>query len=260
MGRKRKNPTNEPVVGNTGPVQETVSPGPGVAELPPEDGNTNPETMGPANAAGDPGASSEEEGALVDASYEVVAEESTPPEPEPVKELCKEYLRRNFTPEEMGTLGQQMSRAHQELVHVNENLATIKADFKSRITNLENEVSNFSRQIAAGHTMDYVECVVTRDFDKKRVIIHRADTGELVRERRMTLEEQQRSLLSPETPADVAEHFGAPPPPEDGAAVAKEAPPGDGAAGEAPPAGETLPPPPPATTSVAGLGEDYIPL
>lgn len=135
---------------------------------------------------------------------------AAPPEP---PETCKEYLRRNFTPEECLILGAKMSQAYMELAKVNEDLASIKADFKGRITNLEGEVSNYSRMLNAGYEMTNVDCVVTRDHDRKMVIITRMDTGEFVRERKMTIDELQRPLLPPETPQspeDLGAHFGVP--------------------------------------------------
>jgi hypothetical protein len=110
-------------------------------------------------------------------------------------------------------MGRKMGQAHQELVRLNEDLASIKADFKSRITNKEGEISNYSRMLNAGHEMANIECEVVRDHKDKMVRIYRLDTGDFVRERRMTLDEQQRSLLPPETEEEVAAHFGVESPP-----------------------------------------------
>lgn len=144
-------------------------------------------------------------GEATDPAVETAAETAATTEP---KETCKEWLRRNFTAEELLIMGRKMSEAHQQLVKLNEDLTTIKADYKSRITALEGEVSNYARMWSTGYEMTYIKCEVVRDHETKMVRICRLDTGEFVRERRMTLDEQQRSLLPPETMGKVAEHFG----------------------------------------------------
>ncbi len=168
-------------------------------------------------------------------------EEAAPPHPQ---ETCKEYLRRYFTPEEREILANQADQAHAELIQANEEKATFNANIKSRITNLEGEIARLHRLRQAGFEMDHIECVITRDFNAKEVLIHRADTGDFVRKRRMTLDEQQRSLLTPETAGEVAEHFGLQPGAETEGAAAALAGEEEGSkpgAGSAPPTVEDSP-------------------
>jgi hypothetical protein len=187
---------------NLDPPKEEVT-GPGQEPQPASPGNESQDPGGEKLTTGE-GASASQEGEVVNAELVETAEASPP-------ETCKEYLRRYFTSEEREILANQADQAHGELIQANEEKATFNANIKSRITNLEGEIARLHRLRQAGFEMDHIICVVTRDYDRKMVLIHRSDTGEFVRERRMTLDEQQRSLLPPETKEEVAEHFGVEP-------------------------------------------------
>lgn len=211
MGRKKKSPDPP-----NGSGQETPLAGPPDEKM----------TLGEENLNTDQSAGTTEE-----------ATAENKPEDEP-QEICKEYLRRYFSPEEREILANQADQAHAELILANEEKASFNANIKSRITNLEGEIARLHRLRQAGFEMDHIKCVITRDYEDKMVRIHRADNGEFVRERRMTLDEQQRPLLPPETEEEVAEHFGAEPSPENT----------HGEEGE----GEGTMPPPPAPEEGAG--------
>jgi len=134
------------------------------------------------------------------------AQAATPPmtfSPEPAVEVedapakvetCKEYLKYTFTPDEREALASEMSRNIVDLSSAREELDTIKAQYKSRITALEGEVSGSARKLHAGYEMRNIECRVERDYDAKLIRIYRLDSGDLVREKAMTTEELQRRL------------------------------------------------------------------
>lgn len=112
-------------------------------------------------------------------------------------EMCKRTLRCELTAVERDALATRQSRAIEELSSQKEELDTIKAQYKAKITSLEGEVASTARIINAGYQMKNVDCRVYRDFNRKVVMIYRQDTDpeEMVEQRPMTTDELQRKLF-----------------------------------------------------------------
>ena len=122
------------------------------------------------------------------------------PVPEAEKEapeMCKRTLKCFLTRDEKEALANRQSQAIEELASQKEELDTIKAQYKAKITGLEGEVAGSARTINAGYQMKNVDCRVYRDFNRKVVMIFRQDTDpeEMVEERPMTTDELQRKLF-----------------------------------------------------------------
>lgn len=122
------------------------------------------------------------------------ADEETP-------KTVSEYLKHHFTAEERLKLSEQLSQAVMERSAAEEELQTVKADFKSRITRAEATIADCARKINTGYEMRSVECELVKDFATNTVRYRRLDTGEIVRERAMTAVERQRSLELVSPPA-----------------------------------------------------------
>lgn len=133
-----------------------------------------------------------EEGTPVEADFEVEPEEK--PKPEIIKRWLKVYLK----PEQRETLASKMSADIMALTTTREELASIRDQYKSKITALEGEISAAARLLHAGFEMGNVECQVVRDYDFKIVNVVRMDTWETVESRRMTPDEMQRHLFREE--------------------------------------------------------------
>ena len=116
-----------------------------------------------------------------------------------------EYLKHRFTAEERLKLSEQLSQAVMERSAAEEELQTVKADFKSRITRAEATIADCARKINTGYEMRNVECELVKDFTTNTIRYQRLDTGEIVRERAMTSEERQRTLelVAPPTPQSL---------------------------------------------------------
>lgn len=130
------------------------------------------------------------EGAPVEAEFEVEPEEK----PETVKRWLKVYLK----PEQRETLASKMSADIMALSQAREELATVRDQFKSKITALEGEISSAARLLHAGYEFGNVECQVVRDYADKTVRIMRLDTWEVAESRPMTVDEMQRHLFREE--------------------------------------------------------------
>jgi hypothetical protein len=112
-------------------------------------------------------------------------------------EIVKRTLKCVLTNQERVELANRQSQAIEELASQKEELDTIKAQYKAKITALEGEVAGSARIINAGYQMKNVDCRVYRDFNRRVVMIFRQDTDpeEMVEQRAMTTDELQRKLF-----------------------------------------------------------------
>ena len=84
----------------------------------------------------------------------------------------------------------------------------VKADYNKRLKDLSGVVNDLARKVHAESEDRPVECTVFKDFVHNNVKITRLDTGEVLDDRIMTVEEMQRSFVD-ERPDDnvVDGHF-----------------------------------------------------
>jgi hypothetical protein len=109
---------------------------------------------------------------------------------------CKEFLRYDFTEEEMKTKASELSLALQRKERAEMDQKAAQAQFKERIEAQTNIISRVSREYQAGYEYRDIECSVefhTPTPGSKRIT--RIDSGELVRECAMRGEELQENLF-----------------------------------------------------------------
>jgi hypothetical protein len=106
-----------------------------------------------------------------------------------------ELVQYNFTNEELRLLGEQMAREAQMVYDLRDKKKENAAALAVAVTEAEGRVSNLARKINERHEMRDAECMVllhTPRAGMKSMV--RVDTGEIVREERMTVDELQEKL------------------------------------------------------------------
>ena len=115
------------------------------------------------------------------------------------KETSTEYLRYDFRPEEIQEMGKSLAEQYNKQSQIEEEFDAVKAQFKERTTRVDQEIGRLSRLITTQFEMRNVECRMfwhapTTGF----CTVVRTDTGEVIKERVMTMEERQDLLPFPD--------------------------------------------------------------
>lgn len=99
-----------------------------------------------------------------------------------------------ITDPEYKEIGLKMGGANQEIIQAENELKSVKSQFKSRIDSAKTRRDEYAAIINAGHQQRQVECLEVKDFFENTITLIRLDTGEVVRTRTMTTAERQRGL------------------------------------------------------------------
>lgn len=116
-----------------------------------------------------------------------------------------EFLRYEFTEDEVRERSKKLALAVQTQVQAQEEQKAAVAQFKDRIESCVSQIGRLSRDINMGWEMRTVDCRVeyhTPVMGTKRV--SRIDTGEFVRDTAMLIAEMQDNLFPADFPADSA--------------------------------------------------------
>ncbi len=126
--------------------------------------------------------------------------------------------RYNFNQSERNELTDKLTAAMQQKEQIDAEFASVKADFKSRLTRVEEEIGTHARLLRDKFEMRETFCLVVLDHPthgrKSYFVAERNEMGDLVpgafvREESMTFEDRQRQLplddkpAEPETAAEV---------------------------------------------------------
>lgn len=103
-------------------------------------------------------------------------------------------LKVAFTEAEKVDMVGAAGSAYRDLKKAQDDLATVKAQFQSKIKEHEAEISSLFERINTGWEMQSVACREVKDFATGSVIVFRDDTEEMIEERAMTAEERQPAL------------------------------------------------------------------
>lgn len=123
------------------------------------------------------------------------AEKTQEKAPKPPK-IIKEFLRYEFTEEELRQKSKDLARSVQLQTAAQEEQKAAVAQFKERIEAQVANIGRLSRDINGGWEMRNIDCLVqfhTPTIGSKRII--RQDTGEVVRECAMEKHELQENLF-----------------------------------------------------------------
>ena len=117
----------------------------------------------------------------------------------------REQLRYNYTPDERREKGQQLADTHIRLGTVNEELDRVKADYKAKVSTLENEINSLSTQVSTGYEMREYVCFYEYDQPEKgkKTLRRKEPPCDIVRVEEMTEADRQTVMESIE--AQVAD-------------------------------------------------------
>lgn len=107
-----------------------------------------------------------------------------------------DFLKVPFTDEEKAEHAQRLARTLPQIDQLEEELKSVKSQYKSRIEGLQAEAKKFSSYIRDGFHFDNVEIQIRKDFRAGTLEKIRLDTGEMYYTRTLTAEERQRSMFS----------------------------------------------------------------
>ena len=99
-----------------------------------------------------------------------------------------------ITDAEYKEIGLKIGGANQEIIQAENELKSVKSQFKSRIDMAKTNRDEYASIINAGHQQRQVECDEIKNFIENTITLIRKDTGEVVRTRTMTAAEKQRSM------------------------------------------------------------------
>jgi len=126
----------------------------------------------------------------------VLGENETPPDPTTLAEVAEpastetttvtEILPEPLTDAEDKEIGKQQAQANQEIAQAEDELKSVKSQYKSRIDSAEARRNEYAAIINAGHQQKQVECHLIKDFRENTITLVRLDTEEIVRTRTMT--------------------------------------------------------------------------
>lgn len=111
-----------------------------------------------------------------------------------IKKRGTERLKYEFTPEERQALGQQMAEAQEAINRADDELKTIREQFKAKIAEHEAIRDGCTSKIMSGYEMRNYAVERIYSFEANLVMTVRLDTGETVGERIMTADERQMAL------------------------------------------------------------------
>lgn len=109
--------------------------------------------------------------------------------------IITEILPVPLTDAEYKEIGKQQAQANQEIAQAEDELKSVRSQYKSRIDSAEARRNEYAAIINAGHQQKQVECCQVKDFRENTVTLVRLDTHEIVRTRTMTAGERQRGLF-----------------------------------------------------------------
>ena len=110
----------------------------------------------------------------------------------------REQLRYNYTPDERREKGQQLADTHIRLGTVNEELDRVKADYKAKVSTLENEINSLSTQVSTGYEMREYVCFYEYDQPEKgkKTLRRKEPPCDVVRVEEMTEADRQTVMDS----------------------------------------------------------------
>lgn len=122
-----------------------------------------------------------------------------------------EYVKYTFTQQERVDLTLEHVRAYNDLKAADEQLVSLKQDFKNRMTKLQLEMSECGQKVTAGYEMRSIPCLVLKSRPGPDLLmIVRLDNGRVYKTRKMNADEKQMSMVTEgagftATPAEVFE-------------------------------------------------------
>jgi len=102
-----------------------------------------------------------------------------------------EFIKYIFTEEEKREIAGEMAQKIVNLQQAEDDLKAIKSDYKSQIDSIQAGINSAATKMTSGYEMRSMKCQVVPNYEKKIWEYIRVDTGELVKEKRMTSNDLQ---------------------------------------------------------------------
>lgn len=112
-----------------------------------------------------------------------------------------ESVKYTFTGDELVALARKQARHMGELTEVEEAFDYVKADHKSKITQIEAHIGDCTRRVSSGYEMREVRCLALKFRpDRDSAMVIRLDNGRVLRKRRLEDHEKQLKLSTEDNP------------------------------------------------------------
>lgn len=105
------------------------------------------------------------------------------------------YLRVDFTPEEIVEMREKIAHNLQELAQKKDALQSINRQMKGDISLQEQETNLLASKSNSGYEMRNIACEIKSDWQNRRIVVTRKDTGEIVEDRAMRGDELQEDVF-----------------------------------------------------------------
>ena len=102
-----------------------------------------------------------------------------------------EFIKYIFTEEEKREIAGEMAQKIVNLQQTEDDLKAIKSDYKSQMDGIQAGINSAATKMTSGYEMRSMKCQVVPNYEKKVWEYIRVDTGELVKEKRMTSNDLQ---------------------------------------------------------------------
>ena len=99
-----------------------------------------------------------------------------------------------LSPEELVSESENMAQAHAKIVSLEEEVKSIKSDFKARIDAERAHLNMAANLVRNKYEYRSVGCHCIKDFAKGSVVESRLDTQEIITDRKMRDDERQGAL------------------------------------------------------------------
>jgi hypothetical protein len=99
-----------------------------------------------------------------------------------------------LTPEETLDKGKELAKLQQDKVSAEEQAKSAAATFKDKIQGAQSSINILSRDISNGYEYRMVDCYWEIDYIKRKKILIRTDTGEVVKTEDVSASEMQKEM------------------------------------------------------------------
>jgi hypothetical protein len=108
--------------------------------------------------------------------------------------IVKEYLKCILTEDEKKAISDRMALTILTISEKEDQLKSVSKQIKGEIARCELDLNGYAEKTRSGYEMRNVECKEIINFDDGTFTKVRLDTGELIVERNLTMEEKQQRL------------------------------------------------------------------
>lgn len=106
----------------------------------------------------------------------------------------KKSLHVKLTQEEFNDHAIELAKLMSERDRIESSLASMRSSFKASIDETTAKIAKERQLVQEGREWRDVHCTVVYDYDERRVITTRTDTGEVIEDRAMRLDEMQMEM------------------------------------------------------------------